>query len=472
MSAHIETAMTHPETRARPLAHVVRYCKVRVRVAEGPDAGATRELVNASLRVGSASDNDLVLADNSVSRHHCAIEPVAGGARVRDEGSTNGIFLDGVRVYDALFSGPVQLRLGDSVLRVEPLSETADREQLASPRFHGLIGRSPRMRELFADLARIAPSDLSVLIEGETGSGKELVAESLHAESERCKGPFVVFDCSAVAANLVESELFGHERGAFTGAVQSRAGVFEQADGGTIFLDELGELPKDLQPKLLRVLERREVRRLGSQRTIPVDVRLVAATHRNLAAEVQRGNFREDLYFRTATAVVRVPPLRDRMEDLPLLVAHLLERHHPERRAVDVPRAVWALFEGHRWPGNVRELSNAVQRLVVTPDRVLLGDAGLSEGDSSQAPGSQAPASQAPASPASPAYTTASVASRAASAALLPLRVARREASEAFERAYLRRVLERSQGNVTRAAAIAEVSRQMLQKLMRKHDAE
>jgi transcriptional regulator with GAF, ATPase, and Fis domain len=459
MSVQLEKAMSHPETRARSMAHVVRYSKVRIRVAEGPDAGVTRELVNATLRVGSASDNDLVLGDNSVSRHHCALEPVAGGVRVRDEGSTNGIFLDGVRVYDALFSGPVQLRLGDTLLRIEPLAETADREQLASPRFHGLIGRSPRMRELFADLARIAPSGLSVLIEGETGSGKELVAESLHAESGRRNGPFVVFDCSAVAANLVESELFGHERGAFTGAVQSRAGVFEQADGGTIFLDELGELPKDLQPKLLRVLERREVRRLGSQRTIPVDVRLVAATHRNLAAEVQRGNFREDLYFRTATALVRVPPLRDRMEDLPLLVAHLLERHHPQRRAVEVPQAVWALFEGHRWPGNVRELSNAVQRLVVTPDRLLLADAGPSATSAAVAAGVAASPAPAPAQ-APP------------TAPLLPLRTARREASEAFERDYLQRVLARSQGNVTRAAAIAEVSRQMLQKLMRKHDAE
>ena len=195
------------------------------------------------------------------------------------------------------------------------------------------------------------------------------------------------------------------------------------------------------------MLERREVRRLGAQRTTPVDVRLVAATHKNLATEVRRGNFREDLYFRIATAVVRVPPLRDRMDDVPLLVAHLLERYHPERKAVDVPRAVWSLFEAHRWPGNVRELSNAVQRLIVTPDRVL-GDP-VAAGTSGNAGALACPAP-----------------------ILLPLRVARREASEAFERAYLQRVLERSQGNVTRAAAIAEVSRQMLQKLMRKHDAE
>jgi transcriptional regulator with PAS, ATPase and Fis domain len=304
------------------------------------------------------------------------------------------------------------------------------------------------MRELFADLARVAPTEMSVLIEGETGSGKELVAESLHAESDRAKGPFIVFDCSAVAANLVESELFGHERGAFTGAVASRPGLFEQADGGTIFLDELGELPKDLQPKLLRVLERREVRRLGAQRTLPVDVRLVSATNRNLADEVRRGNFREDLYFRVATGIVRLPPLRDRMEDLPLLVEHFLARSRPERKVTDIPKAIWALFEAHRWPGNVRELSNAVQRFVVTPERVLQNEL----------------VSVPPAPPLTP--------SAGDDGPIQPLRVARREASEAFERAYLANALRRSQGNVTRAAAMAEVSRQMMQKLMRKHGAD
>src|SRR6187402_702431 len=291
------------DTLARPQPLLVSYSKVRITVIQGPDAGVTRELVSDTLRIGSSSDNDLALTDNTVSRRHCAIEPLASGVRIRDEGSTNGVFLGSVRVFDAVVTGSAQIRVGDTVLGIEPLAEVVAREQAASERFCNMIGRSPRMRELFADLARIAPSDVTVLIEGETGSGKELVAESLHAASHRAQGPLVVFDCSAVA---------------------TRAGVFEQADGGSIFLDELGELPKDLQPKLLRVLERREVRRLGSQRTIPVDVRLVSATNRNLAVEVQRGNFREDLYFRVATAAVHLPPLRDRMEDLPLLVAHFL----------------------------------------------------------------------------------------------------------------------------------------------------
>jgi transcriptional regulator with PAS, ATPase and Fis domain len=219
--------------------------------------------------------------------------------------------------------------------------------------------------------------------------------------------------------------------------------VFEQADGGSIFLDELGELPKDLQPKLLRVLERREVRRLGSQRTISVSVRLIAATNRNLAAEVQRGNFREDLYFRLAAAHLRVPPLRDRMEDLRLLVQHFLSRAQPPRSAEDIPDAIWDMFDTHRWPGNVRELSNAVQRFLVTPDRVLSPDLGAAHQNRPSL--------------------------RIDPATLQPLRVARREASEAFELAYVQALLTRASGNMTRAGAIAEVSRQMVQKLMRKY---
>ncbi len=440
------------ETLAKPLPIVVQYSKLRVTVTVGPDSGAVRELVSNPLRVGSSSDNDLALTDSTVSRRHCSIEPLPSGVRIRDEGSTNGTFIGHLRVYDVVVGGTVQVRVGDSVLTIEPLAEVVAREQATAERFCDLLGRSARMRELFADLARIAPTDVTVLIEGETGTGKELVAESVHAASERRDGPFIVFDCSAVAPTLAESELFGHERGAFTGASGTRPGVFEQADGGSIFLDELGELPKDLQPKLLRVLERREVRRLGGQRTLPVDVRLIAATNRNLQAEVARGNFREDLYFRLAAAHVHVPPLRDRTEDLPLLVEHFLSRAKPPRQLTDIPPTVWNMFTAHRWPGNVRELSNAVQRFIVTPERVFANPwATTAPGDSrplgrgaDSRPPTEAPNVQ-------------------------PLRVARREASEAFERSYLEQILARTGGNVTRAAAIAEVSRQMVQKLMRRH---
>ena len=445
------------DTLARPLPVVVNYSKLRVSVTQGPNSGTTREIAGNTLRVGSSSDNDLALTDITVSRRHCSIEPLPSGVRIRDEGSTNGVFIGNTRVYDVVVGGTVQVRLGDSLLTVEPLSELVAREQATTDRFCDLLGRSPRMRELFADLARIAPADVTVLIEGETGTGKELVAESVHGASSRRDGPFVVFDCSAVAPTLAESELFGHERGAFTGATATRAGVFELANGGTIFLDELGELPKDLQPKLLRVLERREVRRLGGQRTVPVDVRLVAATNRNLAAEVERGNFREDLYFRLATAHVHVPPLRDRMEDLPLLVEHFLSRAKPPRSVADIPPPVWAMFNAHRWPGNVRELSNAVQRFIVTPERVL-AQRSSSSGDRESRPPSQPADARASQNP--------------ESLPVQPLRVARREASDQFERSYLESLLQRTGGNVTRAAAIAEVSRQMIQKLMRRHGIE
>jgi transcriptional regulator with GAF, ATPase, and Fis domain len=299
------------------------------------------------------------------------------------------------------------------------------------------------MRELFADLERIAPTDLTLLIEGETGTGKDLVAESVHTASPRSDHPFVVFDCGAVTAALAESELFGHERGAFN----ARPGVFEQADKGTLFLDDLGELPKDLQPKLLRVLEKREVRRVGGKKTIPIDVRLIAATNCNIVSEVRSGNFREDLYFRLAAAHLVMPPLRDRMEDLSILTQHFMSRENPPRTLEDIPAGVWDMFLNHLWPGNVRELRNAVQRLLVTPDRAIRSSPPTNE--SARAPAPDAIDALDP--------------------PLVPLRLARRDANDAFEREYLDAVLKKTQGNVTRAAAIAEVSRQILTKLIRKH---
>ncbi|HEY5960351.1 MAG TPA: sigma 54-interacting transcriptional regulator [Polyangiaceae bacterium] len=436
--------MADDGTLAQSLPILVQYSKVRVTVTAGPDIGAASEIVSTTLRVGNASDNDLVLSDNTVSRRHCAIEPVPGGVRIRDEGSRNGVFIANMRIHDAVVTGKVELHLGNTKLLLEPLTEKVSREQAVAQRFGDLLGQSPRMRELFADLARIAPTDVTTLIEGETGSGKELVAESIHTASNRAEGPFVVFDCSAVAPTLLESELFGQERGAYTGAV-ARPGLFEQADGGSIFIDELGELPKDLQPKLLRVLERREVRRLGSQRTTRVNVRVIAATNRNLAAEVQRGNFREDLYFRLATAHVRVPPLRDRMEDLPLLVEHFLKRAQSPQGIAAIPPQLWNMFLAHRWPGNVRELWNAVQRFLVTPERVF-PTSGSSTADLPRPTPTVDP-----------------------NASLLPLRIARRDASDAFERAYIEALLARSGGNMKSAAITADVSRQMIQKLLRKH---
>jgi transcriptional regulator with GAF, ATPase, and Fis domain len=424
---------------------VIPYNKVRIAVVQGPDAGLTLDIAGTLARVGTSAESDLVLSDTTVSRHHCELEPTPFGMRVRDAGSTNGIALGGSRIYDAVIPGDFCLSLGDTVLGISWLGETIEREQADEDRFGDVVGRSVRMRELFAQLDRIAATEYTLLIEGETGTGKDLIAESIHARSARANEPFVVFDCGAVSRTVIESELFGHERGAFTGAQAVHQGLFEQAQGGTLFLDEIGELPLELQPKLLRVLERREVRRVGGRGVIEVDVRIIAATNRNLRVEMQRGAFRQDLYYRLAQSQVVVPPLRDREGDVELLLEHFLSQARPPRRLSDVPADVLEMFRVHRWPGNVRELKNAVQRLVVTPDKVFqtaLTDA--PQGD-----------------PLAPSFDR--------NEPLAPLQIARRTNADAFERVYVLQALERADGNVPRAADIAQISRQMMLRLARKH---
>jgi transcriptional regulator with GAF, ATPase, and Fis domain len=342
-------------------------------------------------------------------------------------------------------NGPSSPRLGGSDLEgLLPREPFEPVEGIDPPRAHDIVGTSAAMQRLLGDITRLARTDITLLVEGETGTGKDLAAEWIHRASSRADGPYVVFDCSAVVSTLAESELFGHERGSFTGAVTSRPGAFEQANGGTLFLDELGELPRDLQPKLLRILEKHEVRRVGGQRMIPVDVRVVAATNRDLAAEAQLGRFRQDLYFRIAVAQITIPPLRERVEDIPLLIEHFLAMGRPPRPVSDIPAETREQFLSYHWPGNVRELRNAVHRLFVTPDRVLRSNR-------------RAASSSDPGAPA-----TDQVLVR-------PLRIARRQANDSFELDYLTAVLKVAGGNVSRAAGVAGVSRQMLTKLLRKH---
>jgi transcriptional regulator with PAS, ATPase and Fis domain len=253
-----------------------------------------------------------------------------------------------------------------------PLSAAPSRHLHPVRRFGKIVAGSTAMHEVFDVLARFAPTEVSVTLLGETGTGKDVVAHALHEQSARANAPFVVFDCGAIAPNLAESELLGHERGAFTGAVASHAGAFERAHSGTLFLDEIGELPTDLQPRLLRVLESRRVRRVGGTQDRPLDVRVVAATHRDLRADVAAGRFRQDLYFRLGAAVVRIPPLRERFDDLPLLVPALLEDlGYGDLR---VAEGTLAALRGHAWPGNVRELKNALACAVafVEPDAQVL----------------------------------------------------------------------------------------------------
>jgi transcriptional regulator with GAF, ATPase, and Fis domain len=324
------------------------------------------------------------------------------------------------------------------------------------------------MRRLLANVDRVARTPAGVLIRGETGTGKDAIAQRIHALSDRASGPFVVIDCSALSPSLAESELFGHERGAFTGAQSARAGLFEEANGGTVFLDELGELPKELQPKLLRVLEQRMVRRVGSSRQVPIDVRVVCATHRDLRTEVARGRFREDLYYRVAAITLEVPALRERLDDLPLLVEHFMQQDGSTLRPDMLPAGTWRQLEEHAWPGNVRELRNVVQRLMITPAQPFEERRSLAPVNDFMVEPVRMESWGAPAAPI--AELPRSSSRRTAVDVDLPgLRAARRECMSTFERDYLVRVLEATDHNVTRAAKVAGVSRQMIQRMMSKH---
>src|SRR4051812_12930569 len=300
-----------------------------VEVARVTVGTATREFDDV-VRIGSHPSNEIVLEDPTVSRFHCRLSRENGAWRIADLGSKNGTRVDGVRVLAAEIERSVTLTLGDTTLQVRLGARSSSPPSARRTSFGAIVGESVAMQKLFAILERVAASDIDVLIHGESGTGKELVATELVQRSGRADGPIVVFDCGAISPSLVESELFGHVRGAFTGADREREGAFEAADGGTLFLDEIGELPLELQPKLLRALEAREVRRVGQNRPKRVDVRVIAATNRDLEPEVNRDRFREDLYYRLAKLTVRVPPLRDRLGDIPLLVQAFATRPFPE----------------------------------------------------------------------------------------------------------------------------------------------
>jgi DNA-binding NtrC family response regulator len=357
-----------PETESlveTPEGPRLRTRQLRAEVIAGPDAGRMIKRPGPSVRVGTLRDCDVVLHDPAVSGHHLTLHVEPRGVRVVDANSRNGTYVDGLRVRDADARPDSTIALGHTRLRLGLVDDYVHIALSASERFGGLLGTSPAMRRVFAILERIAPTDTPVLIEAETGTGKELAAEAIHDASRRADEPFVVFDCSAVNAQLVESELFGHRRGAFTGAVADRAGVFEEAHGGTVFLDEIGELPLELQPKLLRALDSPQVRRGGDNTPRALDVRVVAATNRNLAVEVDRGRFREDLYYRLAVVRVALPPLRERSEDIPALVAHFTEQYARRKNpAAALSDDAVRELATRTWRGNVRELRNAVFRML------------------------------------------------------------------------------------------------------------
>jgi len=431
--------------------------RAAVRCMTGPEAGESWLMERDVIRIGSAKTGDIVLTDPTVSRRHAEIRRGRDGVLLRDLGSTNGVFVGQVRAKEVYLGPDTHFRVGRTELIFTPADEVIDVEPSSADHFENLVGNSVAMREVFGILERVAPTDLTVLITGETGTGKELASRAVHQVSKRSKGPFVVFDCGAAPDNLIESELFGHQRGAFTGAIEARPGVFEMAHGGTIFLDEVGELPIELQPKLLRVLEQREVRRVGGSKTKSIDVRVVAATNRNLREEVDAGRFREDLYYRLAVVEMVMPPLRDRMEDMERLARHLLERSSHNTRVQDIAPEVLQIFSSYHWPGNVRELNNVVERALPFSDGAIITINALPEALKSG--GSTTAAQPTPDTKAGASDSTSS----------LTFKDAKDQLVKAFERQYLIDLLERHDGNVSKAARAADIDRKSITRLMKKH---
>jgi transcriptional regulator with GAF, ATPase, and Fis domain len=422
-------------TVARPLEDLSTARLRRVVVIEGPDADRVFDLdLNKPSRIllGTSEICDLRLTDATISRRHAAFEGVGKRYRLTDLHSTNGTFVDGVRIVEAYVRGGEIVRCGSTAMRLE-VDEAAEPPALSSSiRFGSTLGASQAMRRLYPFCERLARSRVPLVIEGETGTGKEVLAESLY-EVAGSKGPFVVFDCTTIAANLVEAELFGHERGAFTGATAARAGVFEEANGGTLFIDEIGDLDLALQAKLLRALDRGEVRRVGGQKWIKVDVRVIAATRRDLDRAVATNRFRDDLFHRLAVARIELPPLRERQGDVALLARQFATdmAANPDQVEAEID----ARFPDYTWPGNVRELRNTVARYVAL-------------GDTWQSP----PRSTPSVSTRGPEELEASGWLEEILAARMPYPLARRRIVEEFERRYVERMLAEHGGNVTHAA--------------------
>jgi DNA-binding NtrC family response regulator len=418
---------------------VLQVQRARLQVVEGPDRGLEKEIPPEGLVVGSGSACDLILDDPSVSRRHFELRPVETGYRLRDRDSTNGTYVRGLRLTQALLVGDEEIEIGATKIRLVILEGVHELALSDRSSFGTLRGRGVEMRRALALLEQAAANDSTVLLEGESGTGKDHAAEAIHQASVRAGQPFVVVDCAAMQPTLMQSELFGHRQGAFTGAEHDRVGAFEAAEGGTVFLNEIGELPLELQPLLLRVLERREVQRVGDDRPRTVDVRLIAATNRDLERETAEKRFRHDLFFRIAVLRVRMPSLREHPEDIGMLAKLFVQHIRPDMDPVEViSDQVLSLLIGHDWPGNVRELRNVVERLILLPrqsEQIFDGFAGVERADWLET----------------------------------PFHRARGRWVDHFERIYLLHMLDTCDGVVTQAAARAEIPRQTFHRLMKKH---
>jgi transcriptional regulator with PAS, ATPase and Fis domain len=433
---HAATTVT---TVRRDLARVPTL-ELVVMTAEGREAAIPLGL--APLEVGTDPECDVCLPDPGVSRRHARFALTARGVVVRDLDSKNGTSIGGTFVREAYVSASSTVSIGGAHLRVRVAGAPTDVPLSTGASFGAALGGSVPMRALFARLHMAAQSDEAVLLMGESGTGKELLAQAIHAASPRKEGPFVTFDAGSVAPTLIESELFGHVRGAFSGAEANRMGILAQADGGTLFIDEIGELRPDLQPLLLRALDAKEYRPVGSNAWQRFDARVVAATHRDLRGAVESGAFRRDLFFRIAVIEARVPPLRERKEDIPLLVERFLAALDPPRTILDLPAGAMPLLTGHDWPGNVRELKNAVARLAVLPHIETALDYQGVQGEVHQ---------------------------HFDAVLRLPWREARERIVDYFEASYLAAKLREHDGNVSRAAQAMGISRQLVHRLLARH---
>jgi two-component system nitrogen regulation response regulator GlnG len=411
--------------------------KLRLVVQAGPDKGRELELTRGTFIIGKHPRCALVLTDERVSRRHLEIRLADDGVHVRDLGSRNGSFFRGARFSELVVGATSILTIGQTEMMLVDDSAAPSLPASRNEKFGGLRGRSVLMRQVFAILEQAAPTDAVVLIEGETGTGKELCAEAIHANSPRAGKPFVVFDLASASRSVLEAELFGHTKGAFTGATADRAGAFEAAHGGTLFLDEIGELDLELQPRLLRAIERKQVSRLGESHHRTVDVRFIAATNRDLGEEVKAKRFREDLYHRLAVVRVRLPALRDRKEDLPLLVDGF-----SEPGSAPVLPETMGLLTDYDWPGNVRELGNVLSRA-----RTM------------------APAGE----PLAPVHLGLDASSASGRGVIERFHSAKEKLIEDWEREFLRKLLSAGGHNLSQAARTSGLGRAHLYRLLKKY---
>ncbi|MDB4939261.1 MAG: ATPase [Labilithrix sp.] len=426
-------------------------------VLSGADQGKRLTVSSARVLVGTGPICDLVLTDERVSRRHLALSVESSTLRVDDLQSTNGTFANEIRIAGAYLRGGETITIGKTLMLVTLVPAEEGEKIARSVGFGRVLGTSVKMQRVYAFARKIAASDISCTIEGETGTGKEQLAEAIHDESPRAKAPFIVFDCTALPGTLMESALFGHEKGSFTGASATRRGVFEQADGGTLFIDEIGDLDIALQPKLLRAIQRGETQRVGGTGWIKSNVRILAATRRDLDREVQEGRFRDDLFFRLAVARIELPPLRERGADVEFLARAFWASLGPS--AGPFPTEFLTRYRGHTWPGNVRELLNTVVRWQA------LGEMGLGEQIAEDAPESLA----APPVAANKASADASndLVERLIRDAV-PFSKARQLAALDFERRYVKSILESFGGNVTKAAQASGIGRRYFHMLLAK----